>query len=127
MAGQVGEERGPVKWWLLSICCLIPGFMWIHKVWTEIKNFTGNEEINPTTKTIFMIIPILSIITMYNMYKEIAEMQGTVGIPEDDRLNPVVNLILSMVVAGIGIIFAQKALNAIWEKAGAGAAAPGMM
>jgi len=113
--GAVGEERNPVVWWLLCIVCFIVEFVWILKVWTEIAEFT-KKEISPGMKLLFMFIPILNIITIYQMNAEIAEMEGMVGIPEEERLNPIVNLIL-MCVFGLGIMFAQQHLNAIWEKA----------
>ncbi|MFW3146689.1 MAG: hypothetical protein ACMUIE_07760 [Thermoplasmatota archaeon] len=113
--GPVGEERSGVVWWLLSILCFIIELVWLHKVWSEIAAFT-KEDINPTVKVVFMFIPILNIITLYQMYAKIAEMEGMVGIPEGERLNPIVNLILTC-IAGIGIIFAQNHLNTVWEKA----------
>ncbi|MBW1692432.1 MAG: hypothetical protein JRJ70_17170 [Deltaproteobacteria bacterium] len=114
--GPVGEERNPVVWWLLSMVCFIVGFYWIYKVWTEIAEFTKKEEIDPTMKVVFMLIPILNIITLYQMYDEIAKMEESVGISEEERLNPIVNLLLTCVL-GIGYIFAQQHLNTIWEKA----------
>ncbi|MFO8051983.1 MAG: hypothetical protein R6V01_09865 [Thermoplasmatota archaeon] len=91
-------------------------YVWIFKVWTEIAEFT-KKDISPGTKLIFMFIPILNLITLYQMYDEIAQMEEMVGIPEDERLNPIVNLLLTCIVFGIGIIFAQNHLNEIWAKA----------
>ena len=64
--GAVGEERNPVVWWLLCIVCFIVEFVWMFKVWSEIAEFT-KKEINPTIKLVFMFIPILNIITIYQM------------------------------------------------------------
>jgi len=113
--GSVGEERNPVVWWLLCMVCFIVEFVWILKVWTEIAAFT-NKEISPGLKLLFMFIPILNIITIYQMYAEIAGMEETVGIPEGERLNPILNLILTCVF-GLGILFAQQHLNNVWAKA----------
>lgn len=113
--GPVGEERNSVVWWLLSMVCAIVIYVWIFKVWSEIAAFT-KKDISPGMKLVFMFIPILNIITLYQMYAEIAEMEEMVGIPESERLNPIVNLILTC-IAGIGYIMAQNHLNAIWEKA----------
>jgi hypothetical protein len=113
--GAVGEERNPVVWWLLCMVCFIVSFVWILKVWGEIAEFT-KKEISPGLKLVFMLIPILNIITMYQMYAEIAGMEEMVGIPEEERLNPILNLILTCIL-GLGIIFAQQHLNKVWEKA----------
>lgn len=113
--GPVGEERSPVVWWLLCIVCCIIEYVWIFKVWTEIADFT-KKDISPGVKLLFMFIPILNIITFYQMYAEIAEMEEMVGVREEDRLNPILNLLLTCVM-GIGVIFAQQHLNDVWAKA----------
>ena len=63
-----------------------------------------------------VIVPIYNIYVMYLVYTGIADMQEVDGVPECDRVNPILLLILSMVVAGVGIILAQNALNAHWQK-----------
>jgi len=115
MSGQIGETRSAVTWWLISIVCGIIQLVWAYKVWEEIKNFTG-KDINPVVKVILMIIPLVNIFILYTMFSEINEMEAKAGIPEGDRLSPIVNLLL-MCVFGIGIIFAQNHLNDIWKRA----------
>jgi membrane protein insertase Oxa1/YidC/SpoIIIJ len=84
-------------------------------MWKEIAEFT-KKDINPIVKVVLMFIPIVNIYMIYTLYKEINEMEAMVGIPEGDRLNPIVNLILTC-IAGIGMIFAQNHMNAVWKKA----------
>ncbi len=113
--GPVGQERNSIVWWLLTICLGIPGIYWIYIMWKEIAEFT-KKDINPIVKVILMFIPLVNIYMIYTLYKEINEMEAMVGIHEGDRLNPIVNLILTC-VAGIGYIFAQNHMNAVWKKA----------
>jgi len=112
--GRVGKERNPFVWWVLGMCFVVD-FVWFYRAWKEIAEFT-RKEINPVLKTIFMAIPVLNLITAYQMFREISGMEYMVGIPEEKRLNPVVTLLLC-IVFGIGLIFAQKHLNDIWGAA----------
>ncbi|MGA1873614.1 MAG: hypothetical protein ACMUHY_08065 [Thermoplasmatota archaeon] len=112
--GTPGVERNPVVWWILSICVVV-NIIWIYRVWTEIASFT-KKDIKPILKTVLMLVPILNLVILYQMFSEISEMEEMVGIPEEERLNPVVNLLMCLVLL-LGIMFAQKHLNSIWEKA----------
>lgn len=112
--GNPGVERNPVIWWVLGLC-LIVNIMWIYRVWTEIASFT-KKDFNPIVKTVLMIIPILNIFILYQMFSEISEMEEMVGIYEDERLNPFINLLMYFLFF-TGIIFAQQHLNRVWQRA----------
>lgn len=113
--GPVGQERNGVVWWIIYLVCFIAGIYWIYMMWKEIAEFT-KKDINPIVKVILMFIPIVNLYMMYTLCKEINEMEAMAGIPEGDRLNPIVNFIL-MCIYGIGLIFAQNHMNAVWKKA----------
>lgn len=112
--GTPGIERNPIVWWLLGLCFIVD-LIWIYRVWAEIASFT-RKDIKPMLKTALMIIPILNIVLAYQMFGEISEMEEMVGIPEDESLNPIINLLLCFLFM-IGIMNTQKHLNRVWERA----------
>jgi hypothetical protein len=112
--GTPGVERNPVVWWLLGLCFIVD-IIWIYRVWSEIAAFT-QKDIKPILKTVLMLVPILNIVILYQMFAEISDMEEMVGIPEDENLNPILNLLFCLVFL-LGIFFAQKHLNRIWERA----------
>ena len=112
--GTPGVERNPIVWWLLGLCFIVD-FIWIYRVWTEIAAFT-KKDTKPILKTALMVVPILNIFFIYQMFAEISEMEEMVGIPEEESLNPIINLLLCFVFF-IGIMYAQDHLNRVWERA----------
>jgi hypothetical protein len=112
--GTPGVERNPVVWWLLSFCFVV-NFIWIYRVWTEIATFT-KKDINPMLKTALMLVPLVNIIIVYQMFAEISEMEEMVGVPEEESLNPIINLLFCFLFL-IGIMYAQNHLNGVWDRA----------
>lgn len=113
--GPVGEERNPVVWWLLSVVCFVVSFVWVYKTWTEIAEFT-KKDIDPVKKVLLMLIPYIGVVIFYQMFEEIAEMEKMVGIDEEDRLNPMQNILMCCLF-GISINYAQEHLNEVWDNA----------
>ncbi|MBN1390683.1 MAG: hypothetical protein JXA22_08595 [Candidatus Thermoplasmatota archaeon] len=112
--GNPGVERNPIAWWVLGLCFVVD-IIWVYRVWKEIASFT-KKDINPVLKTVLMFVPILNIVIVYQMFSEISEMEEMVGIYEDERLDPIINLVMCFLFL-IGIMFAQQHLNKVWQRA----------
>jgi polyferredoxin len=126
MPGPKGTVRSPIMVIVYSmITCGIYSIWWWYTIMTELKNFTQDEEINPTTNLILLLV--LSCIWMfilpYKMGKWIAKAQRLAGLPEEDKSTTW--LILSLLCLSVFVTYMiQVELNKIWEAGGAAAAAP---
>jgi len=110
------------------LTCNIYGFWWWWTIMNELKNFTQDEEINPTTNMILMLALgcIWMFILPYKMGKWIAKAQRLAGLPEEDKSTTW--LILSLLCLNVFVTYMiQSELNKVWEAGGgaAPAAAPG--
>jgi len=123
MPGPKGIVRNPIMVIVYSmITCNIYGIWWYYTVLTELKNFTQDEEINPTTNVILLLVLgcVWMFILPYKMGKWIAKAQRMAGLPEEDKSTTW--LIMSLLCLSIFVTYMiQGELNKIWE-AGGGAA-----
>ena len=126
MPGPKGTVRSPIMVIVYSmLTCNIYGIWWFYTILTELKNYTQDEEINPTTQIILMLV--LSCIWMfilpYKIGKWIVKAQKLAGLPEEDKSTTW--LILSLLCLNVFVTYMiQSELNKIWEAGGA-APAPG--
>jgi len=107
------------------LTCGIYGIWWWYTTLTELKNFTQDEEINPTTNLILLIFLgcIWQFVMAYKMGKWIANAQRLAGLPEEDKSSTY--LILTILCLGIVVYYLiQTELNKIWESGGG--VAPGV-
>jgi hypothetical protein len=129
MPGPKGTVRSPIMVIVYSmLTCNIYGFWWWWTIMNELKNFTQDEEINPTTNIILMLALgcIWMFILPYKMGKWIAKAQRLAGLPEEDKSTTW--LILSLLCLNVFVTYMiQSELNKVWEAGGgaAPAAAPG--
>jgi hypothetical protein len=121
--GPVGQPRNGIVWWILLLvlgaCTGIGGLIiyilwYIMKVGKEVKEFTQNEKL---FAPILFIIPYFNFYVLYCYAKALNETQTKIGMPEADRVNPIMVTILAL-VAGFGLGMFQNNLNKTWEFAG---------
>lgn len=113
-----GVYRNPAIVILLSfITCSIYLFYWVYAVSTELKDFLGDESINPVLDillTIFCFYPY-SIYLSYIYGKKISEAKARVGLmPEDNSILYIILSVFGLFIVNQAII--QNDLNAIWDR-----------
>ncbi len=127
MPGPKGMVRNPIMVIVYSmITCNIYGIWWYYTILTELKNFTGDEEINPTTNIIMMLVLpcIWGFLLPYKIGKWIAAAQRVAGLPEEDKSTTY--LIMCLLCLNVFALYMiQGELNKLWEAGGGAAPAVG--
>ncbi|HJL17086.1 MAG TPA: DUF4234 domain-containing protein [Sandaracinaceae bacterium LLY-WYZ-13_1] len=113
-----GEVRKPMTVWILAICtCNMYALYWWYLVGNELKNYLGNEELNPTMDVIIgWVCPFYMYYLPIKYGKLIQEAQQRAGMPnaEDQGMS----FLLWMFLCGLGIKNMQEEINKIWESGG---------
>ena len=126
MPGPKGTVRSPIMVIVYSmLTCGIYSIWWWYTILTELKNFSQDEEINPTTNVILLLVLgcVWMFILPYKIGKWIVKAQKLAGLPEEDKSTTW--LILSLLCLNVFVTYMiQGELNKIWESGGGAAAAP---
>jgi hypothetical protein len=112
--------RGSVAWWLLGfLTCGLTTLIWIWKTGNELKEFTGNEEINPMVPTLLQLFfpPWGLVFFAYKMGKWVMEARQKVGLPAEDKSTKYAIWTFILMLSQKQI---QDDLNEVWEAAGGG-------
>ena len=114
-----GVIRKPIIVILLTmVTCGVYYYYWFYTTTKEIKEFTGDENLDPIKTILFMIITCG--IYSFFWYKKMAaivlkDMSEKVGIePEEGKIGTI--FILSILFQIIAFYMLQTKLNEIWEK-----------
>jgi len=117
-----GEIREPMTVWLLSlVTCGLYGIYWWYTMMTELKNYLGKEEINPTMDVVIMLfcgLYGLYLPIKYGAYIQEAQQRAGMANAEDQG----VMFLLFGFLCGFHYVKMQEELNKIWQ-AGGGAPA----
>ncbi len=122
MPGPKGVVRNPVMVLVLSVVtCGIYGLWWWYTILTELRNFTQDEDINPTINLVLLLLLgcIWQFVLPFKMGKWILKARQIAGLPEEEDKSTTW-LILSLLCLGIVVVYLiQTELNRIWESGGA--------
>jgi hypothetical protein len=103
----IGTTRNPVMVLVISMLCFVYAIIQAWGMLNELKAFRGKDDINP----IFLFVPILNLILLWNLPPKILEAKQMAGVPNPQVQHPVLYLFL-------GIFFIAGDLNEIWQAAG---------
>lgn len=113
-----GEVRSPTTVWILCLLtCGLYGFYWWYLVGNELKNYLGNEELNPTMDVILCFICGAYAYYLPLKYgKLIQEAQQRAGLAnaEDQSMR----YMMMLFVCWMGYKNMQEELNKVWESGG---------
>jgi hypothetical protein len=111
-----GEVRSPAMVVVLSIItCGIYAWYWLYKIGEELKNYLGDEGINPGMNLVLSIICFpYYFYVLYQYSKKITESQQKNGLAGDDNALVVVLLaIFGLTIVALPIM--QNSLNKVWD------------
>ncbi len=113
-----GEVRNPTTVWLLALfTCGFYGLYWWYMAGTELKNYLGKDELNPTTDLIITLLCgfyALYLPIKYGKYIQEAQMRAGMSNAQDQG----VTFLLFMFLCSFGYAKMQEELNKIWESGG---------
>ncbi len=110
-----GEVRNPTTVWLLGLfLCSIYGIYFVYLANTELKNYLGKEDLNPTMEAIFawLCLPF----GLMRLGATIQEAQQRAGMANAE--NQGMTFAIWVFLCGLGYKKAQEELNKIWESGG---------
>lgn len=113
-----GEVRNPTTVWLLAIvtCGVYPLYWW-YTVGNELKDYLGDEELNPTTDILISIICGFYVLYLPIKYGALIQRaQQKAGIPGAEDQG--VTFLLLMFLCSYGYAKMQEELNRAWESTG---------
>lgn len=116
MQGQKGVVRSvPLVVIFSIISCGIYFYYWVYMTSDELKRFTGNESINPTTDLLLCIFTcgIYTIYWFYKYSKIVYEAQVAAGLPNPSD-NTVLNTVLAIFLLVASVAILQSSLNELW-------------
>lgn len=110
-----GKVRNPTTLWVLVIVtCGLYGLYWYFIVGRELKNYLGNDELNPALDVLFCALCFVYVYYLPIKYgKLIHEAQVKAGIT--DAENRGLMFLLFMFLFGFGFAKMQEGFNHIWE------------
>ena len=122
MTGQVGENRSPITWLIISMCTFGIGYLiWLNKVYNDANKYTDKDVSPIVWGLLILCIPFVGGLLCYMKMAELLEdMQkiSNIEAPEKTLL-----MILGLFVPIVNVFLVQDYLNKVWE---AGAGAPGI-
>jgi hypothetical protein len=109
-----GEVRNPTTIWLISLFCSVYGVYVIYLANTELKNYLGKEDINPTVEAIIslMCFPF----GLMRLGAQIQEAQQRAGMAAAE--NQGTTFLIWSFLCGLGYKKMQEELNKVWESGG---------
>ncbi len=114
--------RHPWGVWALSIITLgIYGLVWWYKINREMRDYSaaiGQPLDNNPTNSVLAIFPGAYIIvpwfwTNWTTPERVAKTQEMSG--AEDRVMPLLSLVLAFIVLGLHTVYLQSALNGVWR------------
>jgi hypothetical protein len=112
-----GEVRNPMQQWLFSVLCGFYMLYWWYTIGNELKNYLGNEELNPTMDVAigFLCFPYMYYLPIkYGKLIQEAQQRAGMANAEDQGMS----FLLMMLLCGFGIKNIQEELNKVWESGG---------
>jgi len=113
-----GEVRNPTTVWILAIVtCGLYAFYWWYTVGNELKEYLGDEELNPTTDlliALFCGLYLWYLPIKYGALIQKAQQKAGIAGAEDQG----VTFLLFLFLCSYGYAKMQEELNRIWESSG---------
>jgi len=123
MPGPKGEERGSALWWIIGILtCGYGHIYWMWKVGNEMKEFMGNDEINPIMFVVIQLFaPGVGLAWFsYKMGGWLMQARQNLGLPAEDKST---KYAMFSFILFLSVKMIQDDLNELWQQAGGAAPA----
>src|SRR5215207_2385169 len=126
-AGAPAKVREPIRVALFDLVTLgVYGFVWYYRVHRELADLgraRGTSELGEGPRTsllalvpgLLLIVPFL--VSIWNAGRRVEAAQRLVGVPEAERVNPVLAFVL-LIAFPAGAAYVQSHLNKVWAAQG---------